>query len=127
MFFNTSLSNICLLGIYPHSYPKDVSAAYFLHIYLKDVCSGYFHITNLCELLQTGVLCIGLNNYFKDVYTGHLQERVYWVICLHIYFKDVHTRLLYPYIYAKGVSTAYFPENHVLKICTLGILLTHLF
>ena len=106
---------------YPHSYPKDVSAAYFVHIYIKDVCSGYFP-THLYELsishtsmLKMCVLCIGLNIYFKDVHTGHLQE---------IYPKEVfpgyfaYTSILkmyilgiYPHIYAKGVSTRHFTAH----------------
>ena len=95
--------------IYLHSYPKDVSAAYFLHIYLKDVCSGYFP-THLCELsishtsmLKMCVLCIGLNIYFKDVHTGHLQE-----------------------IDTKEVFAGYFPYTSILKMYIPDILPTHL-
>ena len=56
MFFNTSLSNICVLGIYLHSYPKDVyllpisyssilkmcMLGTYPHIYAQGLSTGYF-------------------------------------------------------------------------------------
>ncbi len=65
MFFNPSLWNISIPGIYLHSYPKDVSAACFLHICLKDVCNGYFP-TRLCELSIS----------HKSVYSGHFAAHL---------------------------------------------------
>ena len=109
IFQHISLKHLHPENIYPHSYHKDVTAAYFLHISLKDVFSGYFP-THLCELsishtfmLNMCVLCIGLNIYFKDVHTGHLQE-----------------------IYLKDVFTGSFAYTSILKMYIPDILHTHL-
>ena len=121
--------------IYLHSYPKDVSAAYFLHIYLKDVCSGYFP-THLCELsishtyiLKMCVLCTVLSIYFKDVHTGYLQEiypkKVFTGSFPYTYILKVCILGIYPHIYAKGVSTVYFPA-HLSSRCVLWVFCLHI-
>ena len=135
-FQHISLKHLHPEQIYPYSYPKDVSAAYFLHIYVQDVCSGYF-TTHLCELsishtpmLKGCVLCIGLNIYFKDVHTGQFLEiypkkSVEWLFCLYIYLEDVHTRHLPTHLHSRCLYWA-FPCTPVPKMCTLGILPTRL-
>ena len=54
-------------------------------------------------MLNMCVLCIGLNIYFKDVHTGHLQE-----------------------IDTKEVFAGYFPYTSILKMYIPDILPTHL-
>ena len=129
-FQHISLKHLHPEQIYPYSYPKDVSAAYFLHIYVQDVCSGYF-TTHLCELsishtpmLKRCVLCIGLNIYFKDVHTGQFLE-IYPKKVLNGYFAytsilKMSTLGIYPHIYTQGVCTGHFPA-HLSQRCVLWV------